>query len=128
MTLSLTHTNLVNDFKHLLALTSHTRNLRNLQPYQVHSMLQRLVRMRAIDYDYDSMAEYSVRVGGQVGYIDVMWAAYDTPVVAIEIDSSYRKKSVEKLLAVNAPIKVWIYYGDFDGYFPDDIIVVRGSV
>jgi hypothetical protein len=45
------------------------------------------------------------------GYIDVVWAIGSIPIVAIEIDSALREKSVKKLLASNANLLFWVYYG-----------------
>jgi hypothetical protein len=46
------------------------------------------------------------------GYIDVVWAIGSIPIVAIEIDSALREKSVRKLLASNANFLFWVYYGN----------------
>jgi hypothetical protein len=46
------------------------------------------------------------------GYIDVVWAIGSIPIVAIEIDSALREKSVKKLLASNANLLFWVYYGN----------------
>jgi hypothetical protein len=47
------------------------------------------------------------------GYIDVVWAIGSIPIVAIEIDSALREKSVKKLLASNANLLFWVYYGTY---------------
>jgi len=44
-------------------------------------------------------------------YIDVVWSIGSIPIVAIEIDSALRQKSVKKLLASNANLLFWVYYG-----------------
>lgn len=125
----LTIPTLIADFQQQLSKVSHSHALNPLRKIQIHSCLQRTIRMRAPSYGYDSMSEYSIRLDdNRIGYIDVVWAVCNTPVVAVEIDSSYRNKSIKKLHAISAPIKVWIYYGSADGFFPDDIIVIRGAI
>ena len=72
----------------------------------------------AAKYDLYGRSEYKIedfRGKGWDGYVDVIWATgfgkRGVPVAAFEIDSSLRKKSVEKLLAVDAPFRFWLYYG-----------------
>ena len=49
--------------------------------------------------------------GDRDGCIDVVWSVGLIPVVAIEIDSRCRTKSIKKLLASDANLMFWVYYG-----------------
>ena len=46
----------------------------------------------------------------RVGYIDVVWFFQDKIILAFEVDSACRYKSVEKLLKVDSKYKVWLCY------------------
>lgn len=66
-------------------------------------------------FNFSSRMEYRVDKkkldNKRNGFIDVVWFNGDLLVAPIEIDSSPRKKSVNKVLAVDSIFKFWIYYG-----------------
>lgn len=49
--------------------------------------------------------------GDRDGRLDVVWLHNRLPAVAFEIDSSFRRKSIQKLLTVKAELRFWVYYG-----------------
>jgi quercetin dioxygenase-like cupin family protein len=60
----------------------------------------------------ESKLPVTVAEMGRKGYVDVAWRnAGGALVAAIEIDGSPRQRSVLKLCAVNAPLRLWVYYG-----------------
>ena len=93
-----------------------------------HSRLQFLLKRLAKKYGFAGVAEYSIPDcgGGRGGRIDVAWLTRGVPAVLIEIDSSRRQKSIDKLKCTPADLKVWIYYGRFEIALrdADDIVLV----
>ncbi len=76
-------------------------------------MKHRLVNL-AKEFGLYGEAEYRVyhwRDDERVGLIDVVWLEGRKPIVAIEVDSSARVKSIQKLLASDALFRLWLYYG-----------------
>ncbi|WP_462273037.1 hypothetical protein [Methanohalophilus sp.] len=87
--------------------TLHTRTT-------LHQNLQNEICNLGNKYEMNGVKEFQVRhplYEDTNGYIDVVWYAEGFPKVAIEIDSSFRKKSLVKLIRTNIPIKIWLYYG-----------------
>lgn len=80
---------------------------------EFHSFLQSKIAGLASKFSLVPEEEYVVPHfwGDNDGYIDVVWAVGSIPVVAIEIDSALRKKSIRKLLASNSNLQYWVYYG-----------------
>jgi len=86
-----------------------------LKSYFNHSLATKYYLYGIKEYQIEDFKEK-----GWDGFIDVVWITgfgkKEMPVVAFEIDSSLRKKSVEKLLAVEAPFRFWVYYGKKEAY------------
>jgi hypothetical protein len=60
------------------------------------------------------VVEYPVTQYGREGLIDVVWVRpMNQPVVAFEIDSGKREKSIFKLLKMEVEQRYWLYYGVF---------------
>jgi hypothetical protein len=79
---------------------------------QFHSILKRKVARLARKFGLGRCSEYPVtRSDGKLGLIDVVWLSASRPVAAFEIDSSLRRKSIDKLLALEVPFRFWVYYG-----------------
>lgn len=80
-----------------------------------HNRLQKAIVGLASNYDCSGQSEYfvrNVRSDGKNGSIDVAWMNESGNLVAVfELDSSWRGKSIVKLIASGAPCKVWVYYG-----------------
>ncbi|KKH46862.1 hypothetical protein [Methanosarcina sp. 1.H.A.2.2] len=98
-------------------------SLRSFHRIEFHNRLQEEISYLAAKYYLYGIKEYQIedfKEKGWDGFIDVVWATgfgkREIPVVAFEIDSSLRKKSVEKLLAVEAPFRFWVYYGKKEAY------------
>ena len=91
--------------------------------FKFHFILQKLVVRAAKDSELDGMKEFPVpdRGDGRRGYIDAAWSGKDGIADIIEIDSSYREKSIRKLQMTDAPAKFWLYYGRYDSYFVNNI-------
>ena len=88
-----------------------------------HKHVQQQIQRLASDFDFRAVAEYPIRYAGgneqaqRAGRIDVVWLPrfqQSLPAVAIEVDSSLRKKSIIKLLTVQADLRIWAYYGTQD--------------
>ena len=93
---------------------------KSLNRRQFHDALQSSITNLANNFNLKGLSEYrvdSVRAGGRAGLIDVVWLADLKPVAAFEIDSSFRIKSIKKLLSVEVPFRVWVYYGTKDATF-----------
>lgn len=82
-----------------------------------HSYIQNNVCALAKKYNCIGKMEYQVKnayntKSGQVrnGYIDVVWFFEDKLILAFEVDSAFRYKSVEKLLKVDSKYKIWLCY------------------
>ena len=81
---------------------------------EFHPFLQNKIAALANEFFLTPQKEYVLpdfRGDNHNGYIDVVWAIGSIPIVAIEIDSALREKSVKKLLASNANLLFWVYYG-----------------
>ncbi len=80
---------------------------------EFHTFLQNKIAGLASKFSLTPEKEYVVPHfwGDSDGYIDVVWAVGSIPVVAIEIDSALREKSIKKLLVSNSNLLYWVYYG-----------------
>lgn len=81
---------------------------------ELHLFLQEEIAELASEFHLTPEKEFllpNFRGGRRKGYIDVVWAIGSIPIVAIEIDAALREKSVRKLLASNANLLFWVYYG-----------------
>lgn len=82
-----------------------------------HRALQQQVAQLASEYGAVGRLEHAVCFddgtgGRQVGRLDVVWLdAAGALLCVFEIDSAARRKSVRKLLALPAPYRFWLYYG-----------------
>jgi len=82
---------------------------------RIHSTIQSAINALAPTYALIGIMEYPLTYNNDKhGDIDVVWLRAKSPVVCIEIDSSIRRKSWHKLLALEAEAKIWIYYGRKD--------------
>lgn len=106
---------------------------KSLNKKQFHDAMQYSITKLAANFNLKGLSEYrvdNVRVDGRGGLIDVVWLANLRPVAVFEIDSSFRIKSIKKLLAVETPLRVWVYYGTKDAtslipkYDPKNLILV----
>jgi hypothetical protein len=99
------------------------RNVKD--PTNFHNRLLSFIRRLASNYGFEGMSEYEIsdRDNGRKRRIDVVWSFQDIPVLAIEIDSSFRKKSLSKLSNFDCFEKIWVYYGDpnHPGFDSDDL-------
>ena len=77
-----------------------------------HSTVKRGIGRLASKFELRRYLEYPVRYDvGKLGLVDVVWLSGSRPVAAFEIDGRCRKKSVAKLLALQVPLRFWVYYG-----------------
>lgn len=90
---------------------------RYLNRLEKHRYIQHKVCNLAKKYNCVGKMEHQVKNAyitrsGEVrnGYIDVVWFFKDKIILAFEVDSSYRDKSVQKLLKVDSKYKVWLCY------------------
>lgn len=106
-----------------------------IHPTQYHYELQERLRALGERLGYVSKSEYwTPRIlDGRRGQIDVVWSTRDgARGVAFELDASWRRKSITKLLYM-APTHhpVWIVYGDpymtsrRDEYDLDSLIIIE---
>jgi hypothetical protein len=82
--------------------------------YEFHNVVQNRIKYLAKHFSLKGTIEYRVEKydGKRNGLIDVVWLDEDNnPIVAIELDSSPRERSVKKLDNIDCPIKIWLYYG-----------------
>lgn len=81
---------------------------------EFHTLLQNKIAELSSKFSLMPVKEYVLPKfrGNKDGWIDVVWCVGSIPVVAIEIDSICRTKSINKLLASNANLLLWVYYGD----------------
>lgn len=84
---------------------------------KLHTLLQRTIACLSSRFALSAETEYVLPGfrGERDGHLDVVWKYGSIPVVAFEIDSAYRIKSLRKLIAVNANLRFWIYFGIADG-------------
>lgn len=82
-----------------------------------HNFIQHRICQLATKYkcvgkqEYQIKNAYRTRKGKiRVGYIDVVWFYKNKIILAVEVDSSYRVKSIAKLLKVSSKYKVWLCY------------------
>jgi hypothetical protein len=77
-----------------------------------HNGLQRLIASTARAFGLNSVMEYKMCDGNTRNWrIDVVWKGkYKNIVLAVEIDSSLRIKSIKKLNQINAVNKIWVLY------------------
>lgn len=81
---------------------------------EFHSFLQEKISALAGEFSLKPVKEFVLvnYDGRRNGRLDVVWCIGSTPVVAFEIDSALRKKSLRKLLASKAGSLYWVYYGN----------------
>ena len=92
-------------------------SLASLPSLEKHSTLVRKIALLAREFDLYAIREYrlsQLRPDGRRQFTDVVWMSGSDMVAAFEVDSRFRKKSVEKLLLLPAQYKFWVYYGDKD--------------
>jgi hypothetical protein len=81
---------------------------------KLHYVFQRSVAHLSSRFALGAQIEYVLPRfrGDRDGRLDVVWKYGTIPVVAFEIDSVFRAKSLRKLLAINANLRYWMYIGD----------------
>jgi len=79
----------------------------------LHWRLQDGVAKLARQFGFTANREYVLPGfrGDRDGRLDVVWIHNRLPAVAFEIDSGFRRKSIQKLLTVKAELRFWVYYG-----------------
>ena len=83
-----------------------------------HAAMQRAIARMARGFGLRGNVEYPVTThGGRRGLVDVVWLSDLRPVAAFEIDGSLRRKSIDKLLTLQAPFRFWVYYGAKEAVF-----------
>jgi hypothetical protein len=82
-------------------------------PLDFHNTLQKKVADLGGQFGFMGVREYPVYSTGVgvEGLADVAWTAKRRLTAVFEIDSSPRIKSVQKLIALDAPFRFWVYYG-----------------
>jgi len=82
---------------------------------ETHGILKRITADLAPRFGLRAASEYPVtKPDGGSGYVDVVWLSGSEPIAAFEVDSSRRRKSLRKLLAMPVVNRFWIYYGQKD--------------
>lgn len=82
-----------------------------------HNKIQREIYNLANKYSLLSELEYKIFYNNRNSKIDIVWHKDNKPFIAIEVDSSLREKSIGKLLLINCPYKIWLYYGKKESEF-----------
>lgn len=92
-------------------------------PRKLHWSMQKNMTALARELGFKGYAEKNTGDG----QLDVIWTDQDgNDLVAIEIDSSPRARSVRKLNERSAPIGIWIYYGTIPiNYDTSQFIVIQ---
>lgn len=78
-----------------------------------HNLLQDEIIELANKYGFVGKREYKIKIdswGNRIGKIDVAWVLSEKLEFVIEIDSSFRQKSVEKLINATCDNKIWLCY------------------
>jgi hypothetical protein len=97
--------------------------------FGLHEKFKYSVKGLAKKYGMKGVDEYEVdnRGDNRRGFIDIVWVDSDnTPIVAIEIDNQFRKKSLFKLRHVGARLKIQIFMQEVE-YDPTafhDVIII----
>ena len=78
-----------------------------------HNTLQKRIADLGIEFGFRGVREYPVyeELEGVEGLADVAWMAKRRLAAVFEIDSMPKAKSVQKLVALDAPFRFWVYYG-----------------
>lgn len=82
----------------------------------LHRRVQGEIAKLAQQFGFTAIKEYVLPAfrGDRDGRLDVVWTHGKLPVIAFEIDSCFRRKSIHKLLTVNAEFRYWVYFGESD--------------
>jgi hypothetical protein len=89
--------------------------LQNTNRAVFHRKCQLVMATLAVEYSCTAKKEYKVTgvpPSGRNGALDVVWLRDGIPVVVIEIDSSIRQKSINKLMMFKNCQRLWLYYGN----------------
>jgi hypothetical protein len=103
-------------------------NKRGLRGVEYHNALQRQLAALAATFDCQGWTESAALfddpevagAGGSAaaempaqiaGRVDVVWSRKRVPVVVLEVDSTVKARSFQKLKEAAAPHKVWVYFG-----------------
>ena len=82
--------------------------------FKFHSALQIEIQSLSKKYGRIGLSEFIIpdRGDGRAGHIDIAWMdEKNNTEIIIEIDGSYREKSIYKLLKTTSNFKIWVYYG-----------------
>ena len=89
----------------------HTHIIHVSKSIALHKRLQKFIAAMSIKYGLESVLEYEINTSGYHKFIDVVWIGENGRIVlAIEIDSSFKKGSLIKLNAIEAEHKIWVLY------------------
>jgi len=77
-----------------------------------HFMFQKFLTELAEKYGYKGFKEYPLNKN--TGRVDVAWLDNEKIILAAEIDSARKIKSIEKLININSEYTFWIYTGTCD--------------
>ena len=100
-------------------------NKSGMKGIQYHNAFQRQLAMLAVNFDCRGWTESAAlfddpdHVGGApeepplqlTGRVDVVWARQRVPVAVMEIDSTVKARSFQKLKEAAAGHKLWVYFG-----------------
>lgn len=97
-------------------------NKSGMKGIQYHNAFQRQLAMLAVNFDCHGWTESAALFDDPerateepplqlTGRVDVVWARQRVPVAVMEIDSTVKARSFQKLKEAAAPHKLWIYFG-----------------
>jgi len=87
------------------------QNIKIKNKLNKHNTIQKEIFNLANKYNYVSELEYRIFYNNRSSKIDIVWHKNNKPFIAIEVDSSLRKKSIGKLLLIDCKYKLWLYCG-----------------
>ena len=94
---------------------------------EYHNEIQESISLLAKKYGLGRRPEFPIKeyMNGMNGRLDVVWYRSGLPIVAFEIDSGQKFRSVKKLIEIQCEYKYWIYYGESE---PDEFLKsIQGS-
>ena len=106
------HDSIIDDINFIFAKCDHLVEWGDRTKF--HYALQMGIQKLSKKYGLEGIPEFIIpdRGDSRAGHIDVAWLnEKNNPEIIIEIDGSYREKSIYKLLKTKANFKIWIYYG-----------------
>ena len=96
-------------------------NKSGLKGIEYHNALQRQLAALALTFDCQGWTENAAMFDDPeaateapvqlAGRMDVVWSRKRVPVVVMEVDSTVKARSFQKLKEAAAPHKLWVYFG-----------------